>query len=57
MGKIPVWHFSEMAVDSPMWTLFVKKGDGSTASVIEKREVFMVGLSLSRACIDKPSRL
>ena len=40
-----------MAAESPMWTLFVKKGDGNTASVIERREVFMV----SRACIDKPS--
>lgn len=28
--------------ESPMWTLFVKKGDGSTASLIERRDVFMV---------------
>ena len=40
-----------MAAESPMWTLFVKKGDDNTTSVIERREVFMV----SRACIDKPS--
>ena len=40
-----------LLVESPMWTLFVKLGDGSTASVIERREVFMV----SCACIDKLS--
>ena len=53
MGKIPDWQFSFMAGESPMWTIFVKKGDGSTASVVEKRDVFLV----SHACIDKLNKI
>ena len=53
MGKLPDWHFSFMAGESPVWTLFVKKGDGSSASVVEKRDVLLV----SRACIDKLNKI